>query len=334
MPIEGYSKHDPRVLATVLHNREVMEQGKGELRFEFAFVDLIARCQFECQGCFNKVLNKTGESLREEELRKIVDFLKARGGRNITFAGSGEPLLDPELLPLIQYAKERGINTVLFSSLTTQDDTGEIVPISEEMAQELNELGVHIVAKRSCLDNDRQSELLGVPGTNAGELMDTGLQRVMKTGIAEGGRLLMDCPIDKHTLNEIPSLLRFCRLREIIPYFESYIIHGQSRETQRDHRISREELSSLFQELARVDREEFGIEVPLTPGMRIYHADACLKPEYGFAVKANGDVRSCPTDASKEIGNIRASALSSILSSHNVAYRAKFGKFGCCTSLK
>ncbi|MFC1599782.1 4Fe-4S cluster-binding domain-containing protein [Patescibacteria group bacterium] len=334
MPIEGYSKHDEPTLHTVEHNREVMLIGEGDLRFEFAFIDLIAKCQFDCRGCFNQVLNDTGVSLRQEELRSIVDFLKERGGRNITFAGSGEPLLDPELLPLIEYAHDKGINSILFSSLTTVNEANEVVPVSLEMVEALNKLDVHIVAKRSCIDNEKQAEILGVPNTDVGDKMNLALQSLIDAGFAEDGRLFMDCPIDRYTINEIPQLLRFCRERGILPYFESYIIHGQDKETQKEYRISTKELGLLFQELARIDQEEFGIDIELGKGMRIYHADACLKPEYGFAVKANGDVRSCPTDATKAVGNIKESALGVILSPNNAEYRAKFGKFGCCAVLK
>jgi len=138
----------------------------------------------------------------------------------------------------------------------------------------------------------------------------------------------MDCPIDRYTLKEIPDLLGFCREKGILPYFEAYINHGQSKKTQQNHGISKSELSDLFLQLQNMD-SKFGINTELKPKMRIYVADKCLKPEYGFAVKANGEVRTCPTDSKKTIGNIREKPLAEILSPFNERYRQLFGKFGC-----
>jgi MoaA/NifB/PqqE/SkfB family radical SAM enzyme len=334
MPIDGYSKHDNRTLQTVAHNNRVMSKVEGDLRYEFAFIDLAAKCQYECEGCFNQNINALGVSLSRDELRGIVDFLYEREGRVITFAGSGEPLLDPEMLPLIEYAKAKGIDSVLFSSLTYQDESGIILPIDESLAQRLYELGTWVVAKRNTLDNQRQAEILGRPESNAGEMMHKGLDRVIEAGFASDGRLLMDCPIDRYTLEEVTNLLRFCRERDILPYFESYIVHGQEKDTQKSHKITATELGVLFRELQRIDRDEFGIETQLGRGMRIYVADSCLKPVYGFAVKATGEVRTCPTDPKKKIGNIKESSLSVILSPHNEIYREGFGKFSCCAVLK
>ena len=334
MPINGYSSHDKRTLQTVAHNNKVMSEAEGDLKYEFAFIDLAAKCQYSCEGCFNQNINASGVSLSRDELRGVVDFLYEREGRVITFAGSGEPLLDPEMLPLIEYAKAKEIDTVLFSSLTYQDESGRILPIDEGLAQGLYELGTWVVAKRNTLDNQRQAEILGRPESNVGEIMEEGLDNVIEAGFSSAGRLLLDCPIDRYTLEEVPDLLRFCREREILPYFESYIVHGQEKDTQRSHKITATELGVLFRELQRIDKDEFGIETPLGKGMRIYVADSCLKPVYGFAVKATGDVRTCPTDPKTKIGNIKESSLSEILSPHNESYRKRFGKFSCCALFK
>ena len=66
--------------------------------------------------------------------------------------------------------------------------------------------------------------------------------------------------------------------------------------------------------------------------MRIYVADSCLKPMYGFAVKATGEVRRCPTDPKTKIGNIKDSSLADILTPTNEKYRKNFGQFSCCVN--
>lgn len=332
MPILGYSAHDNRTLETISHNQKVIASGSGEFRYEFAFIDLVARCQYSCNGCFNQKINASGVSLSRDELRGIVDFLYERGGRVITFAGSGEPLLDSELLPLVEYAKSKDIDSVLFSSLTSEDKSQEnnLLPIDGNLVQDLYGLGAWIVAKRNTLDDSKQAKFLGKPGSNLGAVMHEGLKRVIEAGFAKDDRLLMDCPIDRYSLDEVPDLLRYCRERNILPYFESYIVHGQEVGVQVEHKITAAELRELFLELQRIDFEEFGIKTELGKGMRIYTADFCMKPVYGFAIKANGEVRTCPTDEKTKIGNIHEASLREILTMNNPCYQKIFGKFSCC----
>ena len=90
----------------------------------------------------------------------------------------------------------------------------------------------------------------------------------------------------------------------------------------------------MFRELQALDQDEFGIDTQLSCGMRIYAADKCLQPFYGFAVKVNGDVRTCPTDPRTKIGNIRENKLSEILSPNNETYQDRFGIFGCSQCYK
>jgi len=332
--LAGYRGIDKKTFATVAHNQNVMDCNQGELIFEHAFIDLAAICQYECEACFNQELNATGASLSWETKTDIVDLLEEKGGRIIAFAGSGEPLLDQEMLPTVEYAKVKGINTVMFSSLTTQDENGTILPVDKALLARLHRLGVSIVAKRNSLDDKKQEEILGRPGSGAGRAMYEGLQRAIDAGFTTDGRLLVDCPIDRESLAEVPGLLRYCRGRDILPYFEAYINFGQEKATINGLKIFAKELSELFLELQKIDKEEFGISTTLRSGMRIYAADVCMQPLYGFAVKVNGDIRTCPTDPRTKIGNIYETPLREILSPTNETYRKRFGIFGCSQCYK
>lgn len=336
VPIEGYAAHDERTLEILANNREVMKTGEGVMQFDYAFIDLVASCQYSCKGCFNQEENALGVSLDWEKLTGAVDFLVERGGRKITFAGSGEPLLDPHLVPLVRYARERDIGAVLFTTLTRKDADGNIVPVDEETLQQLYDLDIWLVGKRSHLNNAEQARVLGVPGSNAGKVIYEGIDRAVQAGFADRGRFLIDSPIDRQTLGNIPDILRFVRSRGIQPYFESYIVHGQDKNAIKSLSITRDELRGLFAELQRIDRDEFGIETQLRPNMRIYVADPCDRPEYGFTIKATGEVRTCPTDYKTAIGNVNLEnglatkeALAKILSPDNSLYVSKFGCFGC-----
>lgn len=82
---------------SVMRFKKRME--KGEFFPPFLYISILNSCNLRCQGCWVDV-DKPRESLKLEELNKIINDAKQRGNSFFGILG-GEPFMHPELLDLL-----------------------------------------------------------------------------------------------------------------------------------------------------------------------------------------------------------------------------------------
>jgi|GEM_PF-3564074 len=309
--------NDPVVEEVSHFNLKVAKTREGAFRYTGAFIDLNATrttasgktigltCDLKCPWCYNDVPhNRPTESLTLDQIKRIVGFVKSRGGKVVVHAGFGEPLMDPVFLPCLENSFREGLSTVLYTN-------GSF--ITAEVARALYEQDATVVIKRTSLDPRKQDEMVGsVKGYS--DRMWRGFDHLLKAGFTTP-RLAVDSLICNENLDEIPDMLRFCRDRDIIPYFETFITTSPAVQDSGYEPPSVAMIDSLFLELQEIDRAEYNRETRLVPGMRVYGVNPCRKYLSMFNVRCNGDVALAPHTPA--LGNIEKQDLGKILVPEN-----------------
>lgn len=300
-----------------LNNMKKMEQKGGRLEFDKVIVFLNGGCNLNCLGCYVKVDKDSNSRLPYEKIKEAMLFGKARGARFFVIPGYGEPLMDTNFWPSLELARSLSLQPVVYSNSTL---------IDEHAAERLKELDAIVFAKRNTFKDKLQDELVGKQGASI--TMKQGMKNLMDTGF-RSPKLGLESYVIKPILNDLKDVLRFCRQNNLLPYFEAF--ENPSPDLP-SHIISSlmtdQELSLFFDELALIDRKEFGLDVSIPVGSRVY----CFSPEMptetpvisfdgerccdriytAFCVAHTGDVRLC-VNHQKSIGNIFRASLEDIL---------------------
>jgi len=300
-------KNKKKNLEVVRHNAQVCLDSNGEVRFNHVFIDLARICNLKCHGCFKHLdKERNGERIAYKEVQQVLDFAYERGARVLVIAGAGEPTMDPDFKRIIEYTNERGMSSAVFTNGTT---------LNENLSDFIFGHNVTLVIKRFSVDEGKHDFLVGVNG--ASQAMLKGLEALVqvKQRRERQGRqcheIVIESYISQENLEDLPGLLRYCRRMGFVPYFEAFISNGNKHLEP-----SQTQLTSVFEELARIDREEFGIDTKLKEGARVYGQSKCISGRAGFAVNVYGDVYEC-VSGKHRFGNIRKNTLPDIFSTGN-----------------
>jgi MoaA/NifB/PqqE/SkfB family radical SAM enzyme len=280
-------------------NLHKLKQGSGKLQFTGAYIHLTPLCNFKCFGCFTHARLLKRNRLTFSTIKRIVDFVKDRGGKTITFAGAGEPTLDPEFDIIVDYIVKNDLQTVLFTNLSTLK--------SKKQAKQYL-LNGPVVGKLFTLHGNKYNKITNNPEAYNKAINGLELLLEAKKDIEKGNKkvtLAIDSFISKKNYMDLPELLRFCRRNKIIPFFEAFIELGQNERINKRMALTERALASLFKKLQEIDKEEFHINTPIYPWSRHYGQERCRKTTHMFCVKEDGNVYMCVCTLRK-VGNIYA----------------------------
>jgi radical SAM protein with 4Fe4S-binding SPASM domain len=255
-------------------------------------------CNLRCIYCYSSAGAPLEDELRWEELQSVLDQAQALGARRIIVLGGGEPLAWGRIRELLRSIHARGLAIDLFTNGTL---------ITADLARELFQLGTHPVIKMNSLDQEVQDTLAGHQG--AFEAIRRGLGHLLEAGYPTPDMPLgVQTVVCRQNLPELPALWTWIRERSLTPYFEMLTLQGRARE-HLDLLVSPVELRTLFEELARIDAERYGLHwLPRPPIAGL----SCQRHEYTCTVTVQGDVLPCP-GVNIPVGNIRQAPLAEVL---------------------
>jgi MoaA/NifB/PqqE/SkfB family radical SAM enzyme len=104
-------------------------------------------------------------------------------------------------------------------------------------------------------------------------------------------RLGLETVIVPRNLVHIPELWRFCRERNIFPYFEFVKMQGRAEHHEPDLRVPPAEARDLFEWLRDIDRADYGLDWPMLPPIAAYR---CTQIYCGCYVTGRGSMQPCP----------------------------------------
>jgi len=271
-------------------------------------LELSRACNLQCIYCYADAGRRDQDELAPGEVFDVIEQAKAMGVRKVVLLGGGEPLLCRHIRRVVEHLSERRLVIELFTNGTLLDD---------EMAQFLYEHRVKVVVKLNSQRPEIQDELAGKPGTL--EAIRRGIECLRRAGYpdAEHG-MGVETIICRQNLPELAGLWRWARREGIYPYVESITVQGRAKENP-ELLVSAAETQSVFEELSRIDRDEFNIRwVPRPP-----LADStCNRHLYSCTITAQGNVLPCP-GVDIPLGNIRDAPLVRIIRDHPVIQKLR-----------
>jgi radical SAM protein with 4Fe4S-binding SPASM domain len=267
----------------------------GLLSLELEFTRL---CDLRCTYCYASAGEALPGELSLRELVSAVEQAKRLGAQRIVLLGGGEPLLFPALSELIQHIHALGLSQALFTNG---------MRLTAEVCRFLFDHRVTVAVKHNSFLPAVQDALAGVSG--AYQRIQRGLGLLMASGYPDPDHsLCIQSVICRANRDEMADMWTWARERGITPYFE--VLTDQGRAKQHPSlNLPPEEIRLVFERLAAIDRERFGIAwVPRPP----IAGFTCRRHLYSCLVTAQGFVQPCP-GVEVSIGNIRETPLEAIL---------------------
>jgi len=271
------------------------KRNKGLLSLE---LELSRVCDLRCIYCYAGSGVALTNELTLDEIYSVIDQAGALGAKKIIVLGGGEPLIYPHLFKVLEYIRNKDLITDLFTNGQT---------LSADIAERLFALKVGVVLKMNSRKPDVQDFLGGRRGTF--KAIEKGLDTLRNAGYpSEDCSLGIETIICRQNYEELPDLWRWARLEGISPYVEAMTMQGRASE-HKELEVSPAEVKTLFEELARIDRDEFLCNWIPHPPLAASH---CARHEYSCTVISVGDVQPCP-GVNVAVGNTRESSLADVL---------------------
>lgn len=271
------------------------KQDKGLLSLE---LELSRVCDLRCIYCYAASGVALAKELTLAEIFSVIDQTVALGAKKIIVLGGGEPLIYPHLFKVLEYIRDKDLIIDLFTNGQT---------LGADIAERLFKLKVGVVLKMNSRDPGVQDFLGGRRGTL--EAIEKGLEALRNAGYpSEECSLGIETIICRQNYDELPDLWRWARLEGISPYVEAMTMQGRASE-HKELEVSPAEIKTLFEELARIDRDEFLCNWEPHPPLAASH---CARHEYSCTVTSVGDVQPCP-GVNVAVGNIRENSLADVL---------------------
>lgn len=261
-------------------------------------IDFPSSCNANCIGCYSHAFEKDPRKrLSIETIEKVLEEAEDLGIKQLVIAADGEPLIDQDyFFSVIEQANQLGMESIVYTN-------GSL--ISPEIASRLYGLNTSLLVKRNSMDHQRQNEILRA---NLSERMLQGVQNLVNAGF-DYERLALESFVSKANEQDLGDVLRFCRNKKIMPYFEEFISVNQTPEVRENMIMTPEHLLESFRRYQQIDRGEFGIPTQITSGSRRYGISGCSLQRL-MSIDTDGNVKKCIFDV--PYGNIKTESLREI----------------------
>ncbi|MFC1855346.1 radical SAM/SPASM domain-containing protein [Thermodesulfobacteriota bacterium] len=253
-------------------------------------------CNLKCIYCYASSGKKLKNELTLKEIKGIIDQAKDCGAKIINIIGGGEPLLYDGILDIVKHIRKLGLQQAIFTNGTL---------FTEKLAKTLYDQEVELVVKLNSLNPEVQDMLADKKGS--GKKILKALDLLQKIGYTKDIQLGVESIICKQNIKEMPTMWRWARDREIIPYFEMITFQGRAK--QHDLNVGIKDLQKLFEELLRIDEANYGFTWNPHPPIA---GLSCQRHFYNVLVASNGYVYPC-TGVDIKLGNLRHDKLSDII---------------------
>ncbi len=290
-------------------------------------------CNLCCPYCYSGSSPLKREMLKNELTPKkrlsLVREAKELGAKSVEILG-GEPFLMDDLLPIVEEIRKNEMVPVVFTN-------GTLIEGKRTLVKELRQLDTTIVAKLNVpfpddtLPEQGEKTKIGIQQTLTGrkpdqgkkssyERMVNGINILVEEGFNKNWRLAVESVVTVLNMGILTELWRYLRERDIIPFFE--LLKPVGRGDLFDSCESEEsiykksllypaprEAKKLFEELAKIDREEFGYGWVPTPPIAGW---TCGAHGISIYVTAEGIAQPCSA-LQLSIGDVKKQSLREIL---------------------
>lgn len=312
--------------------RDIVERMKSE-GVELLSLDIMLtqKCNFRCSYCYAEGGPEKKNELSMQEAKRIVDEAVGLGVRVLNMQG-GEPLMwypadwkgeaGEAFFSIIGYMRERYSKHNLPLDLVSFTD---VALINRGKAKMLADSGVALCCKLDSLDLEIQDRLLGVKG-GAKKMME-GFGYLIEAGYGRKdiSPLSTNTVVTALNYDGVTDVFRWSRQHGFRPFVIPVHVHGRAKEYSdimlsskaTKSTLSPQDIKNLFEVLAKIDREEFGIFWEAkTPWVE---NKACSRHLGGMHIRSDGIVVPCSEAPDYwALGDIRKQSLKEIINSPKV----------------
>jgi MoaA/NifB/PqqE/SkfB family radical SAM enzyme len=299
---------------------EIQELYEGK-RVGTIDIEITDKCNFKCKYCYASCSPKGNtkelqKRLSMSEIKSLLDQASALDIRLFNIQG-GEPMLDKKkFYEVANYARPKFKSLVAFTN-------GSL--ITEEDAKKIADLDMALCVKLDTLDPEIHKELTQ---TNRSlEHTIRGFELLKKYGVTVSTNSVAT-PLN---YSGIPNAWRYAVDMGFTPFVARNHFHGHTRDNP-ELQLTAEELGNLFKELERIDKEEYGIDWPVSTLWP--RGNSCQRYRAGVFVNYYGLVLPCSEadPAYFTIGNGKKESLKDILTEERLApFRNIYDKLhGAC----
>ncbi|MBL7073037.1 MAG: radical SAM protein [Candidatus Omnitrophica bacterium] len=261
-------------------------------------IEFESKCNLRCVYCYAGRDFLRRNELEIEEMFDVISQAKALGAQKIIYLGAGEPLLDPKLIDIVKYVHKLKMEHILFTNATL---------INEKTAQLFYDNNLTVIVTYNSMKPEVYDWLAGLNGAHAS--MQRGLEFLYEVGYPDNNHVLgIESVVCQQNIDEIPSLWRWARERKILPYVEC-LTHVGRVNGRKDILVKKEETQKVFETLAKIDADEYGLYWKPHPPIAGF---ACKRHLYSCLINSQGYVLPC-VGVDIKMGNIRKEKLKNIL---------------------
>jgi len=261
-------------------------------------IEFSLRCNFNCPYCYVPHPDYFENELTRQEIRDVILQAKALGVRKIIILG-GEPTIYPHIKEVVKFIIDQEMDVELFTNGSGVD---------ADLAGFFHSLGVRVVLKMNTFNAELQDKMSGKKG--AYDIIHQALEHLQDAGYpSDDAFMAISTVICAPNIEELPGLWRWLRDRQIAPYFEMITPQANALDNEWLF-VDSERVHTLFQELARIDREHYGIEWDPQPPLV---GNRCMRHLFSCLVTSKGDVTPC-VGIDLALGNVRENSLEEIIS--------------------
>ena len=258
-------------------------------------------CNYRCPYCYaddGKGGCPTDDGvLTSEEIDSVIDQVAALGARKVVILG-GEPLLYKGLEDKLARIDRLGMRSEIFTN-------GAL--LTPELAATLFKYRARVALKFNSLVPEVQEKMTGVRG--ALDKCFRAIKLLRDAGYGnEPGLLAASSVICSYNVDGMAGLWRWLRNEGMIPYFEIMTPQGRMLKNRHLH-VDPLRLKEVFDEISRIDREEFDREWEPQPPLV---GGCCFRHHYSCLVNASGVVMPC-VGVTIPLGSVREKPLKEIL---------------------
>ncbi|MCD7789584.1 MAG: radical SAM protein [Bacteroides thetaiotaomicron] len=281
-------------------DKEIQEQCRREKKLLRAAVAIPGgqegtECNLRCVFCFTECGTRfLGEDCIDN--KTALDFLKKasryaydRELMNYFLVSEGEPTLNKEIVPMLKEISSLGGTVTIFSNLLVL--TPEIVDAFRDIKN------LFVCGKMYGYTAEVNDYLTGCPGSF--ERMQDNIELLLENGLADEGRLGVQCVLTSKNIGEAFDIFKWARSRKIVPHLMMFRKQGFGKDKD-ELEVPLTELRTFFEKCAKYDRDNMLYSwEPKLPLM--VHGD-CNIPGINIYLTNNGDLKLCAC-AETAIGN-------------------------------
>ncbi|MBP5511033.1 MAG: radical SAM protein [Kiritimatiellae bacterium] len=265
-------------------------------------VEVTTVCNFRCPYCYvsgDIPCHTMPYALFEE----ILAQARKLGARRIVLLG-GEPMLHPRIADMVAAIHAGGMIPELFTNG---------VRLTEELLRRFYDCGAFLVLKYNAMTPEGQNRMGGVPDADVtiqkAFLALTHVYREKKTEGLPPPAFGLSTIISRANYGDIEEIWRLARRHGFLPCVERMnpVSHAVANGAWLN--VTQAETHAMFELLARIDREEFGLSWSVQPPLV---GRRCLRNLYSCTVSPDGSVKPC-VGIPLVVGNVMATPLADIL---------------------